>query len=112
MEPKLYQHVLNELRGSVRLAIRGAANELTECHNISLCAADELVLKSAMLEIDELANLPTLTMSDVMIAIRASVRDLHADIVMENKESDKWAPRGTPTHLTKLPIPKLGKYHD
>ena len=81
--PPVYSLVLNELQGAVRLAIRGAAHELTENHNISQPEADILTLTAVVCEVDALANLPTLTLGDVIIAIRTSVENEHADALTE-----------------------------
>lgn len=79
--------ILNELQGAIRLCIRGAAHELTENHNVSQPEADILTLTAVVCEVDALADLPTLTLSDVTIAIRASVENEHADALAGAEES-------------------------
>ena len=96
--PPVYTLILNELQGAIRLAIRGAAHELTENHNVSQPEADILTLTAVVCEIDALADLPTLTLSDITIAIRASVENEHADALAKAEvskileEKVKWSP--------------------
>ncbi|KKK87061.1 hypothetical protein LCGC14_2757030 [marine sediment metagenome] len=96
--PLPHHLVLNELQGAVRLAIRGAAHELTEYLNISQPEADILTLTAVICEVDALADLPTLTLSDITIAIRASVENEHADALAKAEvskileEKVKWSP--------------------
>ena len=82
----VYQHILNELQGAVRLAVRGAARELTQLHNVPSKEVDILTLNAVVCEVDSLADLPTLTFSDMIIAIRASVENEHAEDKEENCE--------------------------
>ena len=105
---------LNDLRGAVRLSFAGTAHVLTEYHDVPQPEADILALTAILDEIDAIADLPTLTLSDAIIAIRASVENtynagaepepavleaIRAAIEDEHEdvERDKWAPKGTPT---------------
>ena len=85
----IYQLILNELQGAVRLAIRGAAHELTENHNVTQPEADVLTLNAAVCAIDGLADLPTLTIDSVFVAIRTSVENEHADALAASEEESQ-----------------------
>ncbi len=89
MSPPIYQHVLNELQGAIRLSVQGAAHELTENHDVPQPKADILTITAAFCEIDALADLPTLVLSDVIIAIKAAIENEHADALAKaTKESE------------------------
>ncbi len=90
--PPVYQHVLNELQGAIRLSIQGAAHELTENLNVSQPEADVLTLTAAFCEVDALADLPTLVMSDVIIAIRAAIEKEHADELAKATKCSEYPP--------------------
>ncbi len=79
----LYHHVLNELRGGIRLLIRGAAYELVEHHNISQPEADVKVLHILVCELDAQADLPTMLFGPVLDAIRAAIENDWADAMAE-----------------------------
>ncbi len=85
--PPVYNLILNELQGAVRLLIRGAAHELIENHNVPQPEADILTLTAVFCEIDSLADLPTLVLSDVITAIRVSVENERTDALEEAKVS-------------------------
>lgn len=87
MTTPVYQLILNELQGAVRLLIRGAAHELTEHHDVSQPGADILTLTAVICEVDALADLPTLTLSEVTNAIRVSIENEHADALANAEES-------------------------
>jgi hypothetical protein len=85
--PPVYNLILNELQGSIRLSIRGAAHELTKYHNVSQPEADILTLTAAVYAVDALADLPTLTLAELHLAIRASVENEYADALAKVEES-------------------------
>jgi hypothetical protein len=85
----IYNHILNELQGAVRLCIRGAAHELTEYHNVPQPEADILTLTAVVGAIDMIADLPTLTVGEVLNAIRISVESEHADALKKAEEVNK-----------------------
>ncbi len=85
-QPPIYQLILNELQGAIRLAIRGAAHELTEYHNVTQPEADVLTLNAAVCVIDGLADLPTLTLNNVLLAIRTAIENEHADAIAAMEE--------------------------
>ena len=87
LDPTVHNLILNELQGAVRLLIRGAAHELTEYHNIPQPEADILTLTAVVYEIDALADLPTLTLSDVITTIRTSIKNEHADALAKAEKS-------------------------
>ncbi|KKL17047.1 hypothetical protein LCGC14_2489430 [marine sediment metagenome] len=80
-------YILNELQGAIRLAIRGAAQELTENHNVTQPEADILALTAAVCAVDALADLPTLTLREVLHAIRVSIENEHADALATEEEA-------------------------
>ena len=110
---------LNDLRGAVRLSFAGTVHVLTEYHDVSQPEADILALTAILNEIDAIADLPTLSLSDTIIAIRASVENTYntgakpekvapvPEALEEDVESARlsplpwkpcaWVPRGTPT---------------
>lgn len=77
--PPIYQLILNELQGAIRLAIRGAAYELIEHHNVPQPEADILTLTAVICAVDALADLPTLILSEVLSTIRVSVENERDD---------------------------------
>ena len=85
--PPIYNHILNELQGAVRLSIRGAAYELTEYHNVPQPEADIIALTVVMYAVDAIGDLPTLTLGEVINAIRASVEHEHANALAGAEES-------------------------
>ena len=68
---------LNDLCGAVRLSFAGTVHVLTEYYDVPQPEADILALTAILNEIDAIADLPTLTLSDAIIAIRASVEDTY-----------------------------------
>ncbi len=81
--PPVYNLILNELQGAIRLSIRGAAHELTEYHDIPQPEADILTLNAVVSTIDALADLPTLILSQTIEAIRVSVENERADALAD-----------------------------
>ena len=74
-----------ELQGAIRLAIRGAAHELTEYHNVPQPEADIITLTAAMCAVDSMTDLPALTFSEMILAIRTAVENEHADALLAER---------------------------
>lgn len=71
--------VLTQLRGSISLATRGAAAELTEKLNVPQPEADIMVLQTLFNELDAQADLPTMLVGLVLDAIHTSVENERCD---------------------------------
>lgn len=87
--PTVHHLILNELQGAIRLAIRGVAYELTEYHNITQPEADIISLTTVVREVVELADLPTLILHEMLIAIRISVENEHTDALAKTEKEGK-----------------------